>query len=395
MVATQGAVDLLRFLYIDSNTIKFWITIALSAGIGYGLYHSILLSLVILILMQVAIDTAYYFLHIVYYDPDLSVARGYTWSLILNDTPHSEGLDYGFNFYDGDYTKKPAVAQHDKFEYAVKTLGIRKGDRVIDIGCGCGDWLYFLQNEMQCKVAGINITAAQAKECHDRGLECHVSDWKLVSSNRALRSKLFGQFDVVTCWDTVEHYVSMSQALGKVEARDRIYQDLFTLIDNLLDDKCRPHLKARVWISCLHMRNKLFDSRNPMETQWRKMFSYYLLEKMHSGFYPSYYVNEWSGKFRDGLVDNAKKVGFELNWRKDVTIDYYMTSTINATHFGRHKFAMTPLKLLGLVLNTVVDPFSLQRILWMWLESWMGQFNPADMDKSDVVLFWMTWKKAN
>lgn len=372
---------LTNVIYLDANTYKYWLTLLFSYFVGYHLFSSIVMIFVVQILLSLFLDYLYYFHNIRYYNSDLVIIRGYSVSTYMQDTLHSMGLDYGFNFYNGNYDKTREQAQIDKFKYAIKELGIKKGDSVIDIGCGCGDWLYYLKNIMKCKVVGINITQAQADECIKRNLDVIVTNWKDIDGNKDLKKLLYNKFDVVTFWDTVEHYVSMGEGLKNRPQRSIIYQNMFKLAHNLLNKESQT---KRVWISCLHMR------REVMGISWeniKKMWYVYLLDKFHSGFYPSYY--EEKGIFHDELVDNAKKIGFELSSRKDVTSDYYMTSVLNPTHFGRSKFKMTPLRLFGMSFGFVVDPYWSQRLLWFISESWMDQFDIEHIDNSDVILFWL------
>lgn len=51
------------------------------------------------------------------------------------------GLDLGFNYYNGDYSKIPTSAQKGKFERAWYLLGLKEGMRILDCGCGYGDWM--------------------------------------------------------------------------------------------------------------------------------------------------------------------------------------------------------------------------------------------------------------
>eukprot|EP01084_Bolivina_argentea_P293059 503984_1 len=181
---TQETISLSRVLFVDNNSYKLWVTLLcayyLTMYICNSLLsiHNVLLWFVINIGIGIILDILYYFFNINYYDPSEAIARGYGVSTFFNDTLHSKGIDYGFNFYDGNYNKSPKIAQFDKFKYAIKQLNIKKGDKVIDIGCGCGDWLYYLQTEMKCEVIGINITKSQAIECKSRGLNVYNIDWK-------------------------------------------------------------------------------------------------------------------------------------------------------------------------------------------------------------------------
>ena len=322
-------------------------------------------------------DILYYGFAIEIFDPSVTIQRGYKLSLDFNDTPYSEGLDYGFNFYNGDYEKSRRQAQLDKFEHCYRLLELEPGMKLIDIGCGCGDWLSFLQDK-GLEVVGVNITWEQVKICRERGLTVHWNDWKDIAGSPELQALLYGNFDRVTFWDTVEHYVPLKFFLKSHKA-DEIYQQMFSFADNLLADE-----SGRVFISCLHTRVRFKEMKLTFALA-KKVFYVYMLDKFHSGNYPS--------GTRDCLVRNAKR-WFTLESREDLTLDYYMTSKLEPTHFGRHKFKWTSRR-IGLFLWQIVsDPFWMQRFYWFLNESWMDQFDEVDIEKSDMILWWLSFRKA-
>eukprot|EP00483_Globobulimina_turgida_P012858 UN12882 len=192
----EVADSLSNLLFLDKNAYRLWIVLFFSYYTASIItdallsIQNIILGLFINLVLALIIDIFYYFLHIAYYDPPTAVVRGYCVSAFCNDTLHSKGIDYGFNFYDGDYNKTAKNAQIDKFKFAIKHLGIKKGDSLIDIGCGCGDWLSYLQNEMQCRVVGVNITEVQAVECRDRGLTCYGTRLEKYCTERRVEASI-------------------------------------------------------------------------------------------------------------------------------------------------------------------------------------------------------------
>jgi 2-polyprenyl-3-methyl-5-hydroxy-6-metoxy-1,4-benzoquinol methylase len=62
-------------------------------------------------------------------------------------------------------------------EFAIKQLNLEPGMWVIDIGCGCGDWLDYLHSKGM-NVVGINITGVQVEVCRSRGLDVVWINWK-------------------------------------------------------------------------------------------------------------------------------------------------------------------------------------------------------------------------
>ena len=184
----------------------------------------------------------------------------YSWMKSAAKDQYGKGIDLGFNYYNGDYSKTKKQAQIDKFNYAFKKLKLVEGCKVMDIGCGQGDWLEWLQNKKKCTVVGVNITKAQADVVNMRGIKCINISWqnlhKILKNNTSHEYKKFiGYFDCVTCWDTIEHYMEGSD-IYNFEKR-KVYTNLFELAHILLDKKSNI---GTVWSSTLHIWSDL--SRN-------------------------------------------------------------------------------------------------------------------------------------
>jgi len=325
--------------------------------------------------LQLVIDVIYYGFGTRVFDPSVTIQRGYQISLFFNDTPHSAGLDYGFNYYNGDYNKSRKQAQLDKFDHTYQELELQPGMRLIDIGCGCGDWLDYLKRR-DIEVVGVNITDDQVKVCRERGLTVFWSDWKKIPVDEKMQNELYGRFDRVTFWDTVEHYVP-AQYRRDIDRIDAIYRSMFQLARNLLKDD-----QGKVFISCLHNKKKNLKE-NSFWSVVRKNWYCYILDKFHSGYYPS--------AERDDLVRNAQGL-FELERREDLTLDYFMTSKLEPTHFGQHRFQWNVSRVLYALWTVLSDPFWLQRIVWFSGMTWMNQFDEDDVTQSDMLLWWLTLK---
>ena len=46
---------------------------------------------------------------------------------------------------------------------------MRLQHQVLDIDCGCGDWIQYLKTKQSCDVYDVSITLAQTVECNERG----------------------------------------------------------------------------------------------------------------------------------------------------------------------------------------------------------------------------------
>jgi len=352
----------------------FIIAIVVTACMIYGLWYAFLYPSILLVL-----ELLNYVGKLTIFNTEKRIQRGYVVSAFFNDSLFGQGIDYGFNFYNGDYSKSRKKAQSDKFEYASKQLNLGPGMWVIDIGCGCGDWLDYLHAQGMNAV-GINITGVQVEVCRSRGLDVVWTNWKDIEKNEQLRIKLFGKFDAVTFWDTIEHYVPMKDR-ENISAQDEIYSDMFSLAHKLI----RPDSKSKkVFISCLHQRRNILRQKMSIK-KLKTMYYIYLLDTFHSGYYPD-------GE-TDQLVKNAKDY-FELEYRLDTTMDYYMTSVLEPTHFGTHRFKWNVNRIALAVLFLLTDYCWLQRIIWYKSSVWMWQFDKHNIENSDMVHWWLTFKQA-
>mgnify|MGYP006178824687 FL=1 len=56
-------------------------------------------------------------------------------------TSLGENAHFSNAMYNGDYSMSLEEAQLKKYEFVTKELGIKKGSKVLDLGCGWGGWL--------------------------------------------------------------------------------------------------------------------------------------------------------------------------------------------------------------------------------------------------------------
>ncbi len=111
------------------------------------------------------------------FDTDIAIQRTYQFGDRLLDNQSGDGRDLGFNLYNGDLNKPPDQALQDKWDFMLSKLNLKPGNRLIDIGCGYGDWLNYARSK-SIEVMGVNISPDQAKVCRQRyGLDIIVDNW--------------------------------------------------------------------------------------------------------------------------------------------------------------------------------------------------------------------------
>ena len=67
-------------------------------------------------------------------------------------------------------------AQERKLHFVARRLGLRGGERLLDIGCGWGSVVLFMATEYQCEVVGISPAPRQLEYINERARQLGVAD---------------------------------------------------------------------------------------------------------------------------------------------------------------------------------------------------------------------------
>jgi len=146
--------------------------------------------------------------------------------------------DYSGAMYNGDFALSLEEAQLRKHEFIAEQLHISKGTRLLDIGCGWGGFLTYVQT-LGAKGQGVTLSRGQAKACNSNGLQVTLMD------ARQITSQYQGTFDAVTCIGGMEHLCSIEQwQAGK---QDKIYADFFNTVAALLPIGGRFYMQTMVF----------------------------------------------------------------------------------------------------------------------------------------------------
>lgn len=363
---------------IEGNSVKYLLIISLSILLAIIIHPLLILIWPLILLLD---DLTYFGYQRSLFDTEIAIQRGYQFGDIFLDNQSGDGRDMGFNLYDGELTLTGTEAQQNKWDFMLKTLNLKSGDKLIDIGCGYGDWLNYARSQ-GIEVIGVNISPDQAKLCRDAyGLEILNINWKEIPANLALQEKLYGKFDAVTFMDTIEHYVP-SMYRKNTEIVSGIYTDMFKMAYQLLKDESTSN---RIFISCLHM------IRPPKTVEAN--FACYLQTRYHSGFYPvgDEGLTQWTGDY------------FTEIERHDKTEDYRLTSVLDPNHFGSPKIKWTLSKIGSMLLLFFLDPHHVHKWLEIKTDAWMWHFgkdafNPKYDNEHQkalrhVTLWWLALQK--
>ncbi|MDQ2943237.1 MAG: class I SAM-dependent methyltransferase [Candidatus Dormibacteraeota bacterium] len=96
-----------------------------------------------------------------------------------------------------------------RVDFVKKLLKPNVNLKVLDIGCGKGSFLYYLQKTVECQVTGIDFDESSGRYCRETlNLEARHGD---IHSLQGLVEK----YDVVTMWHYLEHEFDPLSALLK------------------------------------------------------------------------------------------------------------------------------------------------------------------------------------
>jgi methionine biosynthesis protein MetW len=157
----------------------------------------------------------------------ISVLRRYTDPLPLAD----------FEDYDNYWVERggePII--HPRWVIALRF--IPDGSSVLDVGCGEGGFMTYLKTEKPtCRVSGTDISPAAVQRAHEAGHDAFQADLTAVA--------LADQYDVITCFETIEHIADAESVL--IRMRDACRGKLIMSLPNIgfIDHRIRLAMFGR------------------------------------------------------------------------------------------------------------------------------------------------------
>ena len=221
--------------------------------------------------------------------------------------------------YDGNFSLSLEDAQRRKHQFIAESLHIKKGSKVLDMGCGWGPFLNYLR-EINSNGVGLTLSQAQHTACKQHGFFTEIKDCRTITPED------YGAFDAVVSVGAFEHFCSIDDY--KAGLQDKIYRDLFKTISDLLPKGGRCFIQTMVFKDMIDLES--------MDIKANKDSNEYLMALV---------VNEFPGSWlpygKEHLIKSAEPY-FKLINSHSGRLDYIETIKVwrhRLKKFGWRKYA--------------------------------------------------------
>jgi cyclopropane-fatty-acyl-phospholipid synthase len=309
-----------------------------------NIIFTLLTGVAIYILLFFTIEFFYFYGCISVWDEQERVDSSYQWFdvyLDSNGKNKTADLTEGY-FKDDKWNITPEKALKQKYDKFYEILDLKPGMKVLDIGCGYGQWMMYLR-EKGVDSVGLTLANVHVEEGKKNGLDIRLQDGRTMSSNE------YGEkFDAVTLLGSLEHF---AKCYYSDEDRNKVYRVIMEKSRKALNPNSQCQ---RIMTTTLNVDNDKWSVSDYMKA--------YILERFYSGRYPVI-----------GELDRAKGPHLKRIYLSDQTEDYRWMSIINPDHFGNFYINRWTIKrIIYSLYMFFTDPFSVHKWLyhnqriWMW-----------------------------
>tara|TARA_B100000886_G_scaffold285311_1_gene209755 strand:- start:269 stop:1432 length:1164 start_codon:yes stop_codon:yes gene_type:complete len=271
---------------------------------------------------------------------------------------HPELDYYTEGKFDGDMSLSMKEAQDNKFKWMCDEGNIEEGTRVLDIGSGRCDFLFYAKNKRGAKATGCTISPDQIETCDKKKIPLFIID----ITNDEIPEEYKGKFDVLVFNGSAEHF----RQANNQKSTDEFWKDFFKKIEVLFDPKSK---NKRIVITMIHHRDR--------EKSMKEKIHAWLLDKGFGGSYPQ-------GK--NGLVRNAEN--YKVLKMLDATKEYLQYSE----KFGKISEGVLSKilynNLIDLPVLLINNPYYFHHIFSV-MYSWKSQFMPVDGKEPPMLHQWI------
>ena len=139
-------------------------------------------------------------------------------------------LDKTHRLYSCAYWKNDTItledAQQNKIDHIAKKLDIKKGQKILEVGCGWGGMAFEIAKKHDCEITGISLSKNQINYCRNKAKELGLDNQ--VKFELLDYRKVSGQFDRIYSVGMFEHvgkkfYNTFFKSMNKLLKEDGIF----------------------------------------------------------------------------------------------------------------------------------------------------------------------------
>ena len=235
--------------------------------------------------------------------------------------------------FDGDFSLTLEQAQEKKHKFIWDHLNIKKGSKVLDIGCGWGAFVDYL-DQHGADAYGVVLAQGQADACKKNGLNVHQMNSKDITPDT------FGKFDAVAAMGSPEHLCSVEEF--KAGKQEEIYKTYFKQMSDLLPVGGRFYCQTMVFGPNMV---KFEDIKFGETNVYKKKYEYSNEELMD--LVCDVFPGSWLPYGSEGMIEPAKE-HFKLVSIDSGRLDYI--ETIERWTKAFNKFNLEKYMLYGTLL---------------------------------------------
>ena len=125
-----------------------------------------------------------------------------------------------------DDTKTLENAQQNKIDHIAKKLDIKKGQKILEVGCGWGGMAFEIAKKYDCEITGISLSKNQINYCRKKAKEFRLDNQ--VNFELMDYREIRGQFDRIYSVGMFEHvgkkfYNTFFKSMNKLLKEDGIF----------------------------------------------------------------------------------------------------------------------------------------------------------------------------
>lgn len=249
--------------------------------------------------------------------------------------------------FDGDYSISLDEAQRRKHQFIAEKCNIGKGTKVLDIGCGWGAFIDYL-NGLGAVTTGVVLAQGQADACIKNGLNVVHMDSKEITP------ETFGKFDVVTAMGSPEHLCSVEQY--KEGLQKQIYETYMKQVAGLLPIGGRYYCQTMVFGPNMVEFSEIPFGKTDL---WKKEFTNAELMDIICQVFPG----SWLPYGKEGMIEPASKY-FKVISIDSGRLDYI--ETINRWSEAFIKFNFRKYLLYASLIPTYLTSRSFREFIQRW-----------------------------